>query len=371
MKINEILIHHGDDMKEMAKRLLKYSKVEKEIGKDFHVGIKPNLVEAKPASTGATTHVELVETVVDFLKEIGIQKITIMEGSWVGDSTEDAFLVCGYKKLAQEKGVELIDLKTDSYETKKSHEGDLEVCKAPLKVDYLINMPVMKGHCQTGITCALKNMKGCIPDFEKRRYHQMGLHGPIAAVNTILKPDLILVDAMNGDLTYEGGGTPVPMDRIFLAKDPVLTDAWAAKTMGWSLDEIPYIRIAEKLGVGSSNIRDAVISEFGKATRKIDPTTLRGEAKDYGEFVDEGDACSACYATLLYALKRLDEEGKLVTIVENIKIGQGYKGLSFPGIGIGDCTSGCSKSLSGCPPEAGAILKFLKNEDPKAASEEE
>ncbi|SDY78465.1 DUF362 domain-containing protein [Tindallia californiensis] len=365
MKINEILIHHGNDMKEMAKCLLKHSEVEKEIEKNSHVGIKPNLVEAKPASTGATTHVELVEAVIDFLKEIGIQKITIMEGSWVGDSTEDAFHVCGYKKLAKEKRVELLDLKKDTYITKKSYEGDLKVCEAPLKVDYLINMPVMKGHCQTGITCALKNMKGCIPDFEKRRYHQMGLHGPIAAVNTIVKPDLILVDAINGDLTYEGGGTPVPMDRIFLAKDPVLIDAWAAKTMGWNLEEIPYIQIAEKLGVGSSNIHDAIIWEIGKATRKINPRTLRGEAKDYGEFVDEGNACSACYATLLYALKRLDEEGKLVTIVENLKIGQVYKGLSFPGMGVGDCTSGCDKNLPGCPPEAGAILEFLRKESAK------
>ena len=33
-------------------------------------------------------------------------------------------------------------------------------------VDFLINVPVMKGHCQTKITCALKNMKGLIPNSE-------------------------------------------------------------------------------------------------------------------------------------------------------------------------------------------------------------
>ena len=31
------------------------------------------------------------------------------------------------------------------------------MCSSDL--DFMINVPVMKGHCQTKITCALKNMK--------------------------------------------------------------------------------------------------------------------------------------------------------------------------------------------------------------------
>lgn len=362
MNANQLLIHHGNEMKKMVAHLLQYSGVRSEINPDFHVGIKPNLVEAKPASTGATTHVELVEAVVDFLQNIGVKKITVMESSWVGDDTEEAFRVCGYSAMAAAKKVKLIDLKKDNTVIKKTEYGELEVCRAPLETDYLINMPVMKGHCQTGITCALKNMKGCIPDSEKRRYHRMGLHEPIAAVNTVIRADLILVDAVNGDLTYEGGGSPVPMDRIFLGKDPVLIDALAARTMGWKTAEIEYIKLAESMKIGCANLENAEIKEFGKAVRTINPAELRGDATDFDDFIDAADACSACYATLLYALKRLEEEGKLTMLVENLKIGQAYRGLTLSGLGIGDCTSEMDEYVPGCPPEASVILDYLKKQ---------
>ena len=57
---------------------------------------------------------------------------------------------------------------------------ELEICREAKSLDFLINVPVMKGHCQTKITCALKNMKGLLPNREKRHFHAMGLHKPIA-----------------------------------------------------------------------------------------------------------------------------------------------------------------------------------------------
>lgn len=38
--------------------------------------------------------------------------------------------------------------------------GSIAVCRRALETDYLINLPVLKGHCQTVMTCALKNCKG-------------------------------------------------------------------------------------------------------------------------------------------------------------------------------------------------------------------
>ncbi len=78
-----------------------------------------------------------------------------------------------------------------------------------MDVDYLINMPVLKGHCQTNITCALKKTwKAVYLIRKKRRFHTMGLHKPIAYLNKILKQDLIVVDGIIGDLNFEEGGKP-------------------------------------------------------------------------------------------------------------------------------------------------------------------
>src|SRR5690606_36606024 len=117
---------------------------------------------------------------------------------------------------------------------------EIEVCAKVLEVDYLINMPDLKAHCQTKLTCALKNLKGCVPDKEKRRFHTLGLHRPIASLNKVIKSDLILVDGIIGDLTHEEGGTPVRLDRAIAGYDPVMVDAYAASLIGYRLAEIPY-----------------------------------------------------------------------------------------------------------------------------------
>ena len=76
----------------------------------------------------------------------------------------------------------------------------LQICSSVRKLDFLINVPVLKGHCQTKITCALKNMKGLIPNKEKRHFHKLGLHKPIAHLNVGIHQDFIVVDNICGDL---------------------------------------------------------------------------------------------------------------------------------------------------------------------------
>lgn len=359
MEGNHLFIQHGDNPESMTRRVLERSGVRKEFRPGMKVGLKPNLVMAKPASSGATTHVSIVKALVETLQSWGITDITIMESAWVGDSTKKAYRVCGYEDLARKTGVRLMDLKTAPTTHLKAGSLELEVCRPPLEVDYLINLPVMKGHCQTRMTCALKNMKGCIPDTEKSRFHTIGLHEPIAAVNTLLRQDLILVDAMNGDLTYEGGGSPVPLNRLILGKDPVLVDAWAASFMGYELEEIQHLAMAAAMGVGSADLSKAEILQEGKAVGKIDRDAIRGDAAAFREYIDEKAACSACYATLIHALRQMEEKGRLHQLEKVLSVGQGFKGVQGKGIGIGSCTSGFRQQVPGCPPDPQKILSFL------------
>lgn len=81
----------------------------------------------------------------------------------------------------------------------------------------------------------------------------MGLHRPIACLNTIIHQDLILADNICGDLDFEEGGSPVAMNRILAFRDPVLCDSFAAEIMGYEPYDIEYIRLAEELGVGSAD----------------------------------------------------------------------------------------------------------------------
>jgi len=95
---------------------------------------------------------------VEFLQKKNYNNIKILESSWFGDKTARAFRICGYEKIAQQYNIQLVDLKKDGYVTYKFDDFNLKVCKNVTEVDYLINIPVLKAHCQTKLTCALKNL---------------------------------------------------------------------------------------------------------------------------------------------------------------------------------------------------------------------
>lgn len=401
---NGIRIIYGDKPGQMVKELLEAIRpeAEAEIEKDTLIGIKPNLVVAKPSDSGATTSPEIVAGIIEYLKSKGHSNIVIMEGSWVGDRTSEAFRVCGYEDLSREYGVPLIDLQKDRSRTYEADGMRISVCDHVMKVGYLINVPVMKGHCQTKMTCALKNMKGCIPDSEKRRFHTMGLHKPIAYLNKIIKQDLIIVDGMNGDLNFEEGGNPVRMNRIFAGKDPVLIDAYAAYLMGFSVEEIPYIGLAERIGVGTADLENADIVELNSyaavsgthdsdvsssdavdrhvgttvpgtvagpgrlsVSMRVMPGVLPGAAptgkvRQLAAHIVEDCACSACYGSLIHALERLREKDMLNRLEEKLYIGQGFRGRRLNAPGIGSCTSGFDRYVKGCPPKARDIVEYLE-----------
>ena len=358
-----ITVLYGKNPKSMVKELMGALEVEKDIpSKDTLIGLKPNLVVAKPHETGATTSPEMVAGVIEYLKEHGFEKIIILEGSWVGDSTTRAFKTCGYTDVSKRYDVPLYDCQKEKASFHDAGDGmKIEVVDLAMKVGYLINMPVLKGHCQTSMTCALKNMKGILTDREKRKFHTQGLHKPIAYLGKIRKGDLILVDGMCGDLDFEEGGNPIPMNRMLAGKDPVLMDAYAAALMGYELSEVPYIGIAERIGVGSADLSSATIHELNQAQDKVGAMPSR-RAKQLAQYVEADQACSACYGSLIHALARMSDHGTLRRLPGKIHIGQGFKGKEMDGIGIGACTAGFSKCLkTGCPPSGKAMIEFLEN----------
>lgn len=360
MKKNEILVIYGTEYKEAAKQLLEAADLKGQIGdRRKRIGIKPNLVAPVPASEGATTHAEVVAGLIEYLKEHGYENIVIMEGSWVGDRTEEAFEVCGYRKLAEKYGVELIDAQKEQPVTVDCAGMELHICRCAFQVDFMINVPVMKGHCQTHITCALKNMKGLLPNSEKRRFHAEGLHRPIAHLAKGIRQDFILVDSICGDLNFEDGGNPTEMNRLFAAADPVLCDAYVCRLLQYEKKEVPYVGMAEELGAGSADLAHACIRELNMPVCRLELPDTRRVMK-LAELAEEVESCSACYGYLIPALDMLDREGLLTGFPEKICIGQGYRGKTGK-LGIGNCTGGFACYLKGCPPTEQEIYEFLKD----------
>ena len=377
MEKNEIITVYGKDPAEMAIKLAEAADLAELISSRFlhsanlspgsgksdvplrkvRIGLKPNLVVSRPAQGGATTHPEIAAALISYLRKNGFDNIAIIEGSWAGDSTSRAFSACGYLDLAKETGVELIDTQADKAVVCDCKGMKIEICESALAVDFMINLPVLKGHCQTLLTCALKNNKGIIPDREKRRFHSLGLHKPIAHLNTVARNDFIIVDGICGDLDFEEGGNPLYAGRMFASMDPVLCDAWAAELMGYSLGEIPYIALAEKLGVGVTG--PVSLREINKSTETSALPKPQGKVNQLSAFIGEDNACSPCYAGLVYALSRLGRSER--ERLDKVCIGQGFKGKKGK-TGVGQCTAAFTASCPGCPPTGQEILVFLKRQ---------
>ena len=351
----ELIVNYSKDIVRGTLEVLERSALKNLVRPGMRVSLKPNLVVPKPPSSGATTHPEILEGLIIYLQELGIRDLEIIESAGTMDNTKAAFRACGYDQLSQKYGVPLYDLKDDKKIKREVAGYRFEVCARALETDFLINLPVLKVHSQTRLTCCLKNLKGCLSDAEKRRFHTLGLHRPIACLNKIIKTGFCLIDGICGDLSIELGGNPVTRNMLIAGQDPLLLDSYCAGLIGFKTGEIDYLGFAAELGVGRLYDDSTVLEELNGANKpglvRADPAAAR-----VARWIDEDQACSACYSALVYALKRL---GGAPRGVSKIGIGQGFRGKTGS-LGCGECTRGFDRFVPGCPPTAAAIVDFLR-----------
>ena len=347
---------YGQDAHQMTLALLEASRAIDLVPAGGSVALKPNLVIGGPPEDGATTHGGVLSGAIEYFRGHGVKDISVIEGSWVGDDTLRAMCRAGYDAVLKRWNVPFYDLKRDKTRPVDTAVGRIEVCRRALDAGLLVDLPVLKGHCQTVMTCALKNLKGCLPDREKRHFHAMGLTQPIAALGAALKPGLIIVDSICGDLNFEEGGTPVQTNRMYLGTDAVQLDAYGASLMGLRLGDVPYIELAERYGGGRAAFEEGDIVNLNEPKDAAAYPRPSGTVAGLTRRVRQDKACSACFANLVRALYA-SGYGKDADIC----IGQGWQGKRFDGLGIGRCCKGATRCVMGCPPTAQAIADALED----------
>ncbi|OWZ84726.1 DUF362 domain-containing protein [Natranaerobius trueperi] len=362
LRDNKLYVSYGEFPKEIIKDMLTEIKPFANLGLDKRIALKPNLVLPKISESGATTSPELVSGIIEHFQERGFKNLAIMESSWLGARTEESFDECGFTKLSRKYNVPLIDLEKDRIKKVTVEKQKIDVAESILEVEKLINIPVLKAHCQTQVTCSLKNLKGCIPDKEKRNFHTKGLDRSIAILNKVVPTDLVIVDGFIGDLTFEEGGNPVNMGRIIMGYDRVLVDSYCSHLLGYTSEDLPeHIIKASKLNLGDLYDNHKVFEKNAEDKKVIQSDELPMEFLE--KYLKSYKACSPCEATVVHALMRLRDEGLLERLEKPILLGQGYQHLKeFYGIGIGKCASRASKHLPGCPPRTDLVVRYLKDQ---------
>lgn len=214
------------------------------------VAIKPNLCYYWDAATGYTTDPRVVAGVIDWVRQRCGQDvdIKIAEADASAMQTKYAFRILGYEKLAKEKNVEPFNLSSDVIIEKTVHVNQREISfKVPqllLKCDLFVNVPKLKIMRATKITCAMKNIFGCIGFPRKIVYHPF-LNEAIVGINKILHSHLTIVDGL-----VALGRFPVKLDLVMAGVDPFSVDWIASKIMRYKPSRVGFLKLAmkEKLG---------------------------------------------------------------------------------------------------------------------------
>ena len=241
--------------------------------------IKPNICTLASSDQGRITDYRAVQKIVDMVKALGAARVIIAEGTIAGDSFSPAFL--SVNKFDEIKGVELVNLNAlnqeDCYELmpEKSLTGKaIFIPKIYMDADVVICVAKLKTHFQPDavVSLSLKNSYGVPPGNiyglgSKNGLHALGLKESIVDINKIRKPDFSIIEGIVGG---EGYGPlrndPVDSQIIFAGKDPVALDTAASTFMGFTVEEIPHLKLAddEKLGISDLNKIKIVGAELDK-----------------------------------------------------------------------------------------------------------
>jgi uncharacterized protein (DUF362 family) len=189
--------------------------------------VKPNVISREPYPT--TTHPQVLASVPDFLLDRKCQ-IVVADGPavYAGNSSQIAS-DHPLGRVCNDRGIELQNLHKQGFRKVRTKGMSLEISSLAFDCDRIISLPVLKPHKHCCMTGALKNQFGFLRNRERIMMHigLKSLSKGIAQVNTAVKPNLFIVDAIK---TYRcanerrHGGGEVRLGYMLAGRDPVALD---------------------------------------------------------------------------------------------------------------------------------------------------
>ncbi len=223
--------------------------------------IKVNFITTMTWDSGATTDPIVVEAIINRLKDLPVE-VYVVESDASMTNASKAFDATGMAEMCNRNSIKYLNLRhvEDKIKIAIPNGDALKDITVPRLVteSAIISAAKMKTHMATKVTLGMKNMFGLLPDKLKFKFHARGISKVIVDINTVLKPQLTVID---GFVAMEGkgptDGSPVNMNLIIAGKDAVATDSTCARVMGIDPHEISHIRTAHQKGLG--NIDDIEI----------------------------------------------------------------------------------------------------------------
>lgn len=222
--------------------------------------LKPNLLAAKRPEEAITTHPAVLEAVIILVKEAGG---LVVVGDSPGGKISDLatyWEATGTAEVCRRQGVELISFEKSGIYEKQVHGRRYYLARPVLDADVIINIPKLKTHSLTVLTCAVKNMFGAVPGIRKSMHHRQApkprdFSSLVVDIYSLARPQLNIVDAIIGmDGAGPSAGNPKQLGFIIAGEDGVAVDAAVAHLLGLDPLKVPTTEIAHRRGLGEGDI---------------------------------------------------------------------------------------------------------------------
>jgi uncharacterized protein (DUF362 family) len=221
--------------------------------------VKPNAAFDRPAWQGATTNPDVLGALVRACREAGAAEVLVTDNPI--HAPEGAFRKTGLGRAAEDAGGEVIlpqpgDFRPVSLPATLL-DGWPALLEPLLRADKVIGTAPVKDHNLAMASLTLKNWYGLLGG-ARNRLHQK-LDEAIADLARMVRPTLSVLDGTrilfrNGPT----GGSPEDVragDVVAVSTDGVALDAFGATLLELVPEEVAYLGLAQRRGLGTADWR--------------------------------------------------------------------------------------------------------------------
>ncbi|MBI2898060.1 MAG: DUF362 domain-containing protein [Deltaproteobacteria bacterium] len=252
-----VVARHGEPEALVRKAIEAMGGMRRFVSRGDKVVIKPNIGWDRIPLQAANTNPVVVATLVELCFDAGAARVTVTDASC--NDPRRCFQRSGIWRAAHARGATVV-LPVERAFRKMRLGGEVldewPVYTTLIEADKVINAPIAKHHNLAGYTAAMKNWYGCLGG-RRNRLHQ-SIDVSVADLATFMRPTLTVVDAVrvlvrNGP---QGGSLDDTrrMDTLIASVDQVAADALGCTLIGRTKDDLPYLRLAEGRGIGTTDL---------------------------------------------------------------------------------------------------------------------
>ena len=243
------------------------------VPKNSKVAILANPQRNNP---GVYTGTEVLRAAIRLCKQGKAKEIACI--SWL--PVDKCWEPTGLKKVVDNEGIKLIiaDMKNEDLFKPVSVPKGINLKEARImnelfNYDILLNIPICKNHAGNKFTGALKNLMGLNSPMSNRTFHKPNwttaiadiryLDQCIADLNTVIKPNLCIVDATEFITTNGpfGPGNLHKPQKVIAGTDRVAVDAYCCSLWGLDPKDIFTIVASYEHGLGEIDLKKLNIKE--------------------------------------------------------------------------------------------------------------